>query len=163
MIPIVLFTFGQMQIIKREDQQLIIDLLLLVHSGFVICSIISTSMFTRITDALSTSFTIFFLLIYTGLEFSLRYFFDDFQGKKDFTIITVNNNRFLLIYVDLLLFQFRLSFVMIMLIVIFPWTIYLVYSSRQLMKSEKNISSRNRTFSLVLNLDWILLVRETST
>ncbi|CAF0757281.1 unnamed protein product [Rotaria sordida] len=139
MIPIILLTLGQIRNMKRENNEFAICLLLLVHSGCVIFSMITTALFCRITDGLLTTLTIILLSTYTGIHFYIRFLLNH-HAKDDFTVMTL-----------------RLGFVLVMLVILIPWTGIIIHSYRMNTKIETNYS-RAAIFSWFLNLDSMLTI-----
>ncbi|CAF3373243.1 unnamed protein product [Rotaria sp. Silwood1] len=128
MIPIILLTLGQIRTMKRDNNEFAICLLLLVHSGF--------------TDGLLTTLTVILLSAYTGVHFYIRFSFDHhrYHLKDDFNIITL-----------------RLGFVLIMLIILIPWT-GLITHSKQMHTKTATMCSRTAIFSWFLNFDSMLII-----
>ncbi|CAF1107769.1 unnamed protein product [Adineta steineri] len=139
-LPIIFLTLVQIQNMKRDNNEFAFCLLLLVHSGCVIFSMISTALFCRITDALLTTLTIILLFAYIGIHFYVRFLLNHYKVADDFNIITL-----------------RLGFVLILLILLLPWASIIAYS-HQMNSKEETICSRAITFSWFVNLDTMLIM-----
>ncbi|CAF4761566.1 unnamed protein product [Rotaria sp. Silwood1] len=138
---IILLTLGQIQDMKKENYEFAICLLLIVHSVFVIISILSTAIFCRITNAVLTTLTIILLCTYTGVHFYIRFSLCPNHPNEDFHLITV-----------------RLGFILTLLILLLPWTNIMVHEYQMNNLPDKEmINPRSTTFSWFLYLDFMLI------
>ncbi|CAF0828666.1 unnamed protein product [Rotaria sordida] len=138
---IILLTLEQIRDMKKENNEFTICLLLIIHSVYVLISILSTAIFCRITNAVLTTLTIILLCAYSGVHFYIRFSLYQNHPNEDFYLITV-----------------RLGFLLILLILLLPWTNVMVHKYQMNILPDKGmINPRSTTFSWFLYLDFMLI------
>ncbi|CAF4036568.1 unnamed protein product [Rotaria sp. Silwood2] len=176
---IILLTLEQIREMKKENYEFAICLLLIVHSVFVLISILSTAIFCRITNAFLTTLTIILLCAYTGVHFYIRFSLCHNHPNEDFHLITVKKKTTITTRhmwneswssrpkktilpeagpEKLDPTHVRLGFILTLLILLLPWTNVMVHEYRMNILPDKDmINPRSTTFSWFLYLDFMLI------
>ncbi|CAF1118443.1 unnamed protein product [Adineta steineri] len=134
-----MLTFEQIRTMKKNNSEFAFCILILIHSVCILSSIFSTAIFCRITNAVLTTLTIVLLSTYISVDFYIRFILFNDKNLHHSTI--------------------RLGFVLILLILIVPWTNIIVHEYRMNISiKEEIIYPRSTTFSWFLYLDFLLII-----